>query len=345
MKHSNNPLTIPTYGGRGVVHPSVIYFPKGFNGYKFWLYYTPYPPESAENPCLVRSNDGINFTDEGVLNPLLTPSKSGFDENYLADPEVIFVDGKFYMLYVGVNHAGISKVGLAESSDGVNFIKYDGNPILKPTQKWEAGTSILTPTVCYDGNKFHVLYETLKKGSLFEQRKIGYAFGNSLYELKKYEKNPVIEPNSQSLYQKIRRLILLNNISRLLCLSSPHFRSLYCHFVVRHTPWDAEAMNHLKLVWDGRQYYLFYVGRDKPWWLNSRCRLGLAISKDVKTWKKYHKPILSPTRGWESHHIYRASPVIVDGKIYLYYSAFSENWTPRIGLAILENILLKVILY
>jgi len=329
IRYTGNPLSIPNYEGEGVVHPAAIYFQDGFDGYKFWLYYTPFPPESAENPCLVRSKDGINFTDEGITNPLITSSTSGFDENYLADLDVIYLDGKFYMLYVGVTYHRLGTIGLAESNDGINFVKYEGNPILEPTQEWELGQSLLTPTVYYDVKKFHVLYEAAGP------RKVGYAFGSSLYSLKKYEKNPVLETGPRSLCRRILFSSPLSTIFRLTASfksTRPILETLLSRNLQKGA-WDTEAVNHLKLISTGEEYYLYYVGRKNPWWLNPVCQLGLATSKNLRDWEKYaENPIMSPSTGWESQHIYRASPVIVNDKIYLYYSAFSGG-IPHIGLA------------
>ena len=66
-KYTGNPLTtIPLYGASGVVHPDVLYFSGGKDGYEYWMVYTPYPPGSKENPSIVRSNDGITWTDAGI---------------------------------------------------------------------------------------------------------------------------------------------------------------------------------------------------------------------------------------------------------------------------------------
>ena len=54
------------------MHPDVIYFPSGMDGYKYWMMYTPYPPQSVENPSIVRSNDDITWTDAGITNPVIS---------------------------------------------------------------------------------------------------------------------------------------------------------------------------------------------------------------------------------------------------------------------------------
>src|SRR5262249_59870482 len=53
-------------GARPMLHPTALYFPNGVDGFKFYLVYTPYPGNSDENPVMMRSNDGVNFTAAGI---------------------------------------------------------------------------------------------------------------------------------------------------------------------------------------------------------------------------------------------------------------------------------------
>ena len=76
QRESSNPLDLIHWdvngvnvGDRPMLHPTVLYFPDGYDGYKYYLYYTPYPAEPDENPCLMRSNDGVNFVAGGISNP------------------------------------------------------------------------------------------------------------------------------------------------------------------------------------------------------------------------------------------------------------------------------------
>ena len=55
---STNALTALCFknylGNTQNIHPKVLYFPEKWNGYKFWMAYTPYPKgkTDAENPCM-----------------------------------------------------------------------------------------------------------------------------------------------------------------------------------------------------------------------------------------------------------------------------------------------------
>ncbi|OQY38473.1 MAG: hypothetical protein B6226_03600, partial [Candidatus Cloacimonetes bacterium 4572_65] len=60
--NAENPLYIESYveGSDEVVHPDVIYFAEAWNGYHYWMVFTPFPDAQAEyeNPSIVCSQDG-----------------------------------------------------------------------------------------------------------------------------------------------------------------------------------------------------------------------------------------------------------------------------------------------
>lgn len=70
------PLEISTYDGSGqLTHPCVRYFPEGFGNHQFWMTATPYPYSALdlENPCVWYSDDGYEWSADGIPNPLDLP--------------------------------------------------------------------------------------------------------------------------------------------------------------------------------------------------------------------------------------------------------------------------------
>lgn len=66
-------LNIETYyGGKNQpTHPSVVSFEKAWNGYKYWMAYSPFPNGNGdeENPCIAVSNDLLYWDiPQGFLN-------------------------------------------------------------------------------------------------------------------------------------------------------------------------------------------------------------------------------------------------------------------------------------
>lgn len=81
-------------------HPSVIYHEDGWNGHRFWMAQTPFPPfhvppysDSYEVPCIHYSDDGIKWTPINS-NPIerITPEMES-SHDYFSDPHILLKDG------------------------------------------------------------------------------------------------------------------------------------------------------------------------------------------------------------------------------------------------------------
>ena len=93
IKGTANPLTalnIKTYeGGKNQpTHPKVLYFKNGWNGHKYWMCYTHYPNNNnnEENPCITYSDDGYNWSEVGIANPIDRP----VSKNFFSDPHLVY---------------------------------------------------------------------------------------------------------------------------------------------------------------------------------------------------------------------------------------------------------------
>jgi len=131
-------LSLPTpYSAVGpeVVHPSVVYIPEGWGGWKYWMAYTPYPVINSdyENPCLAVSNDGDSnwTTPAGLTNPLAGKPANGYN----ADTHLVMAPdySKLYMIYRerSTGASAGNRVKLMESADG---------------RKWTDPVTIITGT-------------------------------------------------------------------------------------------------------------------------------------------------------------------------------------------------------
>ena len=77
LTNAKAPLKTPTYDGSGqAIHPDIVYFASGWNGYKYWMAMTPYPGsnDQLENPSLLASNDGLSWTAPPGLKAPLAPA-------------------------------------------------------------------------------------------------------------------------------------------------------------------------------------------------------------------------------------------------------------------------------
>ena len=78
-------LNIETYidGQNQPTHPAVIDMKREWNGYRYWMSYSPYPNADGaeENPCIGVSNDMIHWTTpDGLYNPIAFNEETACDE-------------------------------------------------------------------------------------------------------------------------------------------------------------------------------------------------------------------------------------------------------------------------
>jgi len=153
-KDPNNPIIDPAYT---VAQPSVIY--KDGTFYLFIVYHgdESNPSGSPGRIELWKSTDGSNFTkDSDVL-----VGESGWENYLLAHPQVYEYNGKYLMYYCG-RKSNNMYIGLAESTDLVNWTKCSINPIITPAELGGASEeSVEAPCIIQlEENKWILYYES-----------------------------------------------------------------------------------------------------------------------------------------------------------------------------------------
>jgi len=142
-------LNTPTYDGSGeAVHPDVVYFKNGWNGYKYWMAMTPYPNSNSdyENPSILVSQDGHHWIEPpGITNPIEPAPATGHN----SDPDLIYNDDADE-LWLYFRHTNtLDTIYLKKSSDGI--VWSDKIQVLQGTFN-----SLISPAVIKEGNKFYM---------------------------------------------------------------------------------------------------------------------------------------------------------------------------------------------
>lgn len=121
---------------------------------------------------LARSPDGKHW--EKVARPVLELGPRGsWDERAAADPYVIYVEGRFFLFYLGTDRARRQRLGVATSSDGVIWWKLRSNPVLELGAAGEFDEGGLgEPAVWGWGGRWWMLYTGRDRK---EFRRIGLA--------------------------------------------------------------------------------------------------------------------------------------------------------------------------
>lgn len=167
QKYNQSSLHIKTFDGwNSPFHPSVLYFPNGWNGWRYWMVETPFSPnckpyvDRNECPSIHVSQDGIEWKEpEGLVNPLVNFGKEGEENlNYYSDPHLVIVGDRMECWYRLTERFGVvnnrSHVSLRRiyTEDGVLWSKEEVISNL-----WENGSEqglgnmIVSPAVIYDG--------------------------------------------------------------------------------------------------------------------------------------------------------------------------------------------------
>lgn len=158
------------------MHPSVLYIPNGWNGYRWLMAYTTIPVKDKranfdfEIPAFAVSNDGETWhpfidsfstspTYDSMIGPVVT-RWNYLDCAALADPDIMVdADGVLWMYYiVGYWDASFIRQGAAYTTDGLtwNTISPDGDTLfvvdttLGSGQGYRSISAVLGPDRTYD---------------------------------------------------------------------------------------------------------------------------------------------------------------------------------------------------
>ena len=94
--------------------------------------------------------------------PILSPQGDAWESAGTFNPAVVFYHGKFVMLYRAQDRAGVSRLGYADSSDGVHFNRTIA-PALSPLLGYERGGGIEDPRLVQFDNTFYLTYTGYNK--------------------------------------------------------------------------------------------------------------------------------------------------------------------------------------
>jgi|TARA_B100000315_G_C14584387_1_gene592143 predicted GH43/DUF377 family glycosyl hydrolase len=104
--------------------------------------------------------------------------------------------------------------------------------------------------------------------------------------------------------------------------------------------WDGLWVYHPNITIKDGKYYMLYTGRGG---LRLRHQIGLAMSDDLLTWKKYRQnPVfkIGSTGEWDDEFVAHGYVFAEGNKYYMYYSGCpSKIWREEIGLAVSDNLI------
>ena len=247
-------------------------------------------------------------------NPILGTGIPGDWDTLSANtPDVVFDDSVFYLFYTGSNRVGNMSVGVAISYDGYHFTKYSGNPVFSPANTgFDAYAAGATRTIKING-KWLMFYNAL--------------------EISGFSPGPCIGKAEATLP------------------TGPWIRSEIPILTTgKKGEWDdGFIIPGSVVVKDDGSYMMFYTGGREYHTFKDFC-LGMAISKDGISWKKYNDlsttehpfrdsdPVLFPGKGpeWDNSMIWISDIKLDKNGFKMYYTGINVNemvFTSSVGFA------------
>lgn len=153
---------IPTYDGSNQeTHPKLLYFPSGWNGYRYWMSVTPYPATDArfENPCIVVSNDLKKWVvPKGLKNPVTGVPKDVKYGGHYSDSQLVMNGGVMELWYRA--NIGVKKSRMPDyrSDYYYRITSADGIHWSKPQMMQSSKDSILSLAVIRQQNRYQFWY-------------------------------------------------------------------------------------------------------------------------------------------------------------------------------------------
>ena len=281
-------------------------------------------------------------------NPVIASSNhlgiSGMPDDIFAfTPCVVAQDGGYRMWYSGMRGYYDFSISEAWSNDGRRWF-VSKVPVLSPGG-FDA-TGLRGPCVVKRPGGYNMYYYTGSGSSL----KIGLATSEDGNTWTKYEGNPVLAPGEAGSWESV------GVWAPMVTFEGGRFRMWYEGFdgqwasighatsedgihwtkdganpVVPHgssPDFDFRSAGEPRVLRIRFQYLLFYTGTNG----SQSNSVGLATSRDGRTWTK-HGPVLLPTAGaWDRSHTAACAVVLKDETLHMWYSGGSgSDW--QIGYA------------
>jgi predicted GH43/DUF377 family glycosyl hydrolase len=148
---------------------------------------------------IATSEDGISW-EKFKGNPILSPGKDGWDKSYIsANGAAIVRDGKIIYYFQGVDDSGITRIGLATSSDDLSLAKLK-EPVLSPgpSGTWES-MAVADPYVIQREGVLYLYY--LGMDDRYVQR-IGVARSNDGIHWERFTGNPILDVGAKGTFDE-----------------------------------------------------------------------------------------------------------------------------------------------
>lgn len=260
------------YNDNEPTHPKILNFDEPWNGYKYWIVYSPYPKanDRYENPNLLASNDRVHFeTPKGLKNPIEDAPKNYKKlVTYNSDPHLVYNDDKdeleIYYRLVDDSRDEVVIYRLT-SKDGVKWSEKE--EIIKATRSKK---DYISPAIIYDDGVYKmwyvdknnvVKYAEAKGDMKFEDKKtitLKYpVYGISTWHLDVIKTEKGYEMITVAYRNWDDRLYM--NLYYFLSSDNENFEKGKLILRPSINSWDNQGLYRSSFMYDDGKYYVYYA--------------------------------------------------------------------------------------
>ncbi len=157
-------------------------------------------------------------------DPVLSPGPSGaWDDIQVSAPDVLKTDNGYMMYYDALGKTNTSMIGMATSSDGIHWIKYDdpdtndpafteSDPVLEVSDSGWDSKRVMDPNVIRKSNGFEMIYLATSGSKKFSPGEFSFGAATSADGVQwiKSNRNPVLSNKDHSQWSQAFLATLLS---------------------------------------------------------------------------------------------------------------------------------------
>lgn len=277
-------------------HPSVVSFESGWNGYKYWIAFTPYPNADAtkENPTINASNDMVNWiVPEGIVNPVDKPEEADAN-HYNSDTHLIYNPQEnrleLFWRYVAntpSGNYGSVTIFRSVSYDGVNWLpktvfllseKRDQLDFISPTIIFENGMY----RIWYVDNDKRVYYTEVTDDAMSEPTVCAVSYEE---DLKSWHID-VMYNSEKAVYEMVvcafKQWSERHTMSLYYARSADGINWTVSKEILKPSTvkeaWDSQGIYRAALLYENGNYFLFYSAHSRA---KNDVGVGVLTGKDI----------------------------------------------------------------
>jgi len=308
LKHSQNPVLTMSPGTFD--SDQVFTGPVLFENNQFKMWYGASATPGRWNTEYAISVDGVTWVKQSGKAVLELGPQNSWDDQWAIAGAVIHKDDTYKMWYYGWSSFDDKRrIGLATSSDGISWQKYDdpatteapfanSDPVLDAGESsaWNS-SGVWYPSVFFDGTIYHMWFSG-QSSSGYASLRVGYATSPDGINWALHPSNPVLQAGAAG-------------------------------------SWESLAVGTASVVVQDNKYHIWYAGMNNAGLINAR--LGYAVSDDGVTWQKHSSNPIVQTGdqdAWDADRIDSPFVLFHNEKFHMWYAGKDAGNKGRVGYAV-----------